>query len=132
MEKANVPDEARLRARLAEFHSALVANDIARWYAMTAPVVRDKMTFEQFKKDVRWDENAGRRKETRMTASLGRACSCTPMNTTRCVLIVDVMIEDADGKIKKERPLEMWEYAGGEWYWGYMGAESRGRCPGER
>jgi hypothetical protein len=132
MEKANVPDEARLRARLAEFHGALVANDIARWYAMTAPVVRDKMTFEQFKKDVRWDENAGRRKETRMTASLGRACSCTPMNTTRCVLIVDVMIEDADGKIKKERPLEMWEYAGGEWYWGYMGAESRGRCPGER
>jgi len=130
-EKATVPDEARLHLRLAEFHNALGANDIARWYAMTEPAVRDKMTFEQFKKDMRWDENAGRRKEARMTASLGRACSCTPMRTTRCLLIVDVTIEEADGKIKKERPLEMWEYAGGEWYWGYMGAESGGRCPGE-
>jgi len=50
----------------------------------------------------------------------------------RCVLIVDVTIEEDGGGIKKERPLEMWEYAGGEWYWDYMGAESRGRCPGER
>ena len=41
MEKATVHDEARLRARLAEFHSALGANDIARWYAMTAPAVRE-------------------------------------------------------------------------------------------
>ena len=41
------------------------------------------------------------------------------------VLIVDVTIEDADGKIKKERPLEMWEYAGGDWYWGYMGGTCR-------
>jgi hypothetical protein len=90
------------------------------------------MTFEQFKKDMRRDENAGRRKEAGMTASLGRACSCTSAGYMRCVLIVDGTIEDADGKIRKERLLETWEYAGGEWYRGCMGAESRGRCPGER
>jgi hypothetical protein len=48
------------------------------------------------------------------------------------VLIVDVTIEEAGSKIKKEQPLETWEFAGGEWYWGYLGTESRGRCPGER
>jgi len=127
-----LPDAARLHARLADFHNALGANDIARWYAMTSPGIRDKMTFEQFKKDMRWDENAARRKETRMSASLGRACSCVSARDLRCVLIVDVTIEEAGGKIKKEQPLETWEYAGGEWYWGYLGTESRGRCPGER
>ncbi len=128
----SLPDEARLRARITEFHHALGANDISKRYAMATPGIRDKMTFEEFKKDVRWDENAARRKESRMSATLERACRCTLMNTMRCVLIVDVTIEEGGGGIKKEWPLEMWEYAGGEWYWGYMGAESRGRCPGER
>jgi hypothetical protein len=131
-EAVSLPDEARLRARLAEFHDALGANDIAKWYAMTAPGIRDKMTFEEFKKDMRWDENAARRKEIRMKGELGKVCSCTAMRTLRCVMIINVTIEDADGRVKKERPLEMWEYAAGEWYWGYMGPESRGRCPGER
>jgi hypothetical protein len=125
------PHEARLRARLTEFHNALGANDISKRYAMAAPGIRGKMTFEEFKKDLRWDENASRRKETRMSAALVRACSCTPMEALRCVLIVDVTIEEVGGKVVKEKPLEMWEYAGGEWYWGDIGAESRGRCPGE-
>ncbi len=127
-----VPDEARLRARLAEFHNALGANDISRRYAMAASGIRDRMTFEEFKKDLRWDENAARRKETKISASLARACSCAPMKALRCVLIVDITIEEAGGKVITEKPLEMWEYDGGEWYWGYIGADSRGRCPGER
>lgn len=131
-EAVALPDEARLRVRLAEFHDALGTNDIARWYAMTSPAIREKMSFEEFKRDMRWEENTARRKEWKMTASLGRACSCAPANDLRCVLIVDVTAEEAGGKSTKERPLEMWEYAGGEWYWGYMGVESRGRCPGER
>ncbi len=124
-----VPDEARLRARLVEFHNALGANDIERRYAMSAPAIREKMTLEQFKKDMRWNENAARMK---MTAALGRACGCVPMQYLRCVLIVDVTVEEAGGKITKEQPLEMWEYDGSEWYGGYIGANSRGRCPGER
>jgi hypothetical protein len=125
------PDEARLRARLAEFHSALGANDVTRWYAMTTPTIREKMTFEQFKKDLRWDENASRRKKSVMTGDLGRVCSCVPMGFIRCVLIVNVTTRDADGRVQKERPLETWEYGDGEWYWGYLGPESRGQCPGE-
>jgi hypothetical protein len=131
-EKAAVPDEARLRARLTEFHNALGANDISKRYAMATTGIREKVTFEEFKKDLRRDENAARRKETRMSAALVRACSCTPMKALRCVLIVDVTIEEAGGKVITDMPLEMWEYDGGEWYWGYIGANSRGRCPGER
>lgn len=127
-----LPDEARLRARLTEFHNALGANDIERRYAMSAPAIREKMTFEGFKRDVRWDESAARGKRSRMSASLDRACSCMPVQALRCVLIVDVTVEEEGGNIKKERPLEMWEYDGSEWYWGTIGAESRGRCPGER
>jgi hypothetical protein len=122
-----VPDKTRLRARLAEFHTALGANDIARWYDMSAPVIREKMSLEQFKKDMRWDENAARRKQSAMKADLGRICNCVPMQYLRCVLIVDVSVGE-----KKEHPLETWEYADGEWYVGYVGPESRGLCPGER
>ena len=128
-EAVSLPDEARLLARIAEFHGALGANDIERWYAMSAPAIREKMTLEQFKKDMRWNGNAS---QTKMTAVLDRACSCVPVQYLRCVLIVGVTAEGAGGKITRERPLETWEYGGGEWYWGYIGAESRGRCPGER
>ncbi len=48
-----VPDEARLRARLTEFHNALGANDISKRYAMATPGIREKMSFEEFKKDMR-------------------------------------------------------------------------------
>ena len=89
------------------------------------------MSFEEFKKDLRWDENASRRKETRMSAALARACSCVQAKALRCVLIVDVTVEEDGGKVIREKPLEMWEHDGGEWYWGTIGAESRGRCPGE-
>lgn len=128
-EAVSLPDEARLRTRLVEFHNALGANDIEHGYAMAAPAIREKMTLEQFKKDMRWNGNAPR---TKMTAVLGRACSCVPMQDLRCVLIVDVTIEEDGGRVIKDTPLEMWEYDGSEWYWGYMGANSRGRCPGER
>ncbi len=127
-ETVSLPDETRLRARIAEFHNALGSNDIEHRYAMLAPAIREKMTLEQFKRDMRWNGNAAR---TKMTAALDRACSCAPVQYLRCVLIVDVAVEGAGGKITKERPLEMWEYDGSEWYWGYMGVESRGRCPGE-
>ena len=130
-EAVSLPDEARLRARIAEFHGALGANDISKRYAMAMPAIREKMTFEEFKKDVRWDENAARRKETRMSAALARACSCVQAKALRCVLIVDVTVEEDGGKVIREKPLEMWEHDGGEWYWGTIGAESRGRCPGE-
>ena len=126
------PDEARLRARIVEFHDALAADDIARRYAMMTSGIRENMTVEEFKKDMRWDGNGAHRKERKMTAALSRACSCTPMKALRCVLIVDVIVEESGGRIIKEHPLEMWEYEGGEWYWGYIGAESRGLCPGER
>jgi hypothetical protein len=131
-EAVSLPVEARLRARIAEFHNALGSNDISKRYALATPAIRERMTFEEFKKDLRWDENASRRKETRMSAALARACSCVQVKAIRCALIVDVSVEEDGGKVTKEKPLEMWEYERGEWYWGYIGAESRGRCPGER
>jgi hypothetical protein len=128
----SLPDEARLRARIVEFHGALGANDISKRYAMATPAIRGKMTFEEFKKDLRWDENTSRRKKTRISAALARVCSCVQVKAIRCVLIVDATVEEDGGKVIREKPLEMWEHDGGEWYWGTIGAESRGRCPGER
>ena len=125
------PNEERLRERIREFHRVLGDNDIASWYAMTSPTVTKKMTFEDFKKDFRWDENASRRTKSNMKGELARICSCEQMTYLRCVLVVDVQINEG-GIQKRERPLEMWEFGDNEWYWGYIGHDSRGKCPGEK
>jgi len=113
------------------FHSALARNDIETWYKMSTPMMRDNMDLQTFKKSLRQDKDNHGRMETKMTATLFRRCSCHPMgDALRCVLIADVAILE-NGESRRERPLEMWEYTHGDWYWGYLGAESRGRCPGE-
>jgi hypothetical protein len=113
-----LPDETRLRARMQEFHNALGNNDIAAWYAMTSPTIRDKMTFDQFKKDLRWDEDASRRTRKTTRADLMKPCSCVQMQFIRCVVIADITIEEPGKNPSRERPLEMWEFADGEWYCG--------------
>lgn len=128
----NTPNESRLRERVREFHVILGNNNIAAWYAMTTPTVTKKMTFEQFKQDFRWDEKSTARATERMEAELSRVCSCVEMGYIRCVIIADVLTTKPDGKTVKDKPLEMWEFADGEWYWGYIGSSLRGKCPGER
>ncbi len=127
-----LPEEGRLRARLQEFHRALGDNDIAAWYALTSPGIRDRVTFEQFKKNLRWDENADRRSKTKTQAELAKRCSCVQERFLRCVAVVNVSIEKPGGGSSQEKPLETWEFADGEWYWAYMGPDTGGRCPGER
>lgn len=126
-----LPDETRLRARLQELHNAIGNNDIAAWYAMTSPTIRDKMTFDQFKNDLRWDQDASRRTRKTMRADLMKPCSCVQMQFIRCVVIADITVEESGKHPSRERPLEMWEFSEGEWYWGIMGHDSRGRCPGD-
>jgi len=128
---ANVPNEGRLRERISEFHNALGNDDVAAWYAMTSPAIREKMTFEQFKKGLRRDENNASRSRTTMQAELSRVCRCSEMRFLRCVLVADISIARPDREPSKERPIETWELAGGEWYWAYMGPDMGGRCPGE-
>lgn len=128
----NTPSEGRLRERVQDFHVILGNNDIATWYAMTTPTTRKKMTFDKFKQDLRWDDKKAARTKEPMQAELSRVCNCVDVGTIRCVIIADVRISKPDGKTVQDRPLEMWEFADGEWYWGYIGAGSRGKCPGEK
>lgn len=117
--------------RVSQFHDVLANNDIIMWYAMTTPTIRSKMTLEEFKKDFRWDENNAKRNKDKMRGELNRVCNCLDMGYIRCVIIADVTIIRPDQQSTIERPLEMWEYGDGEWYWGYFGHDSRGLCPGE-
>jgi hypothetical protein len=130
-EVVTLPNEIRLRERVQEFHDALGNNDIAAWYAMTSPTIRERMTFEEFKKDFRWDENAAQRSKVNMRANLEKECGCVQFRYLRCVLVINVKTNESGRNSKTEKPLEMWEYADGEWFWGYMGPDSRGKCPGE-
>jgi hypothetical protein len=125
------PHEERLRARVSQFHDVLGLKDINAWYAMTTPTIRSKMTLEEFKKDFRWDENEAKTNNQKMRGEFSKVCSCLDMGYIRCVIIVDVTITQPDQPSTIERPLEMWEYADGDWYWGLIGHDSRGRCPGE-
>jgi hypothetical protein len=128
-----LPQEARLQERIKAFHDALGNNDIATWYAMTAPAIRKRMTFDQFKKDIRWEENSGRRTQSTLQAQLLRSCNCEQYgDAVRCVLAVNVTVTESGKKPRTESPLEMWEYSDGQWYWGYIGPDTGGRCPGEK
>ena len=129
LSNGKVPDEGRLRERISEFHNALGNNDIAAWYAMISPIIRDKMTFGQFKKGFRWDENSASRSKSTMQAELSRVCRCSEMRLLRCVLVADVSVTRPGQEPSKERPIETWEFANGEWYWAYMGPDTGGRCP---
>lgn len=130
--KAALTEEARLRARLKEFHTALGNNDLEKWYSMTTPAQRKNMTFEQFSSNLRRGDKKGSTDRQQIEAELSRVCSCVQVRDLRCVVIVDLEISGRDKTLRKERPLEMWEFSDREWYMGYIGADSRGRCPGER
>ncbi len=128
---ATLPDEAKLQARLKEFHEAMGHNEIEKVYAMSSPNIRKAMTIVDFKKDMRWDKIGAKSPVLEMQADLGKNCGCTDMGGFQhCVLIVKVAVSGAGRSPAIERPLEMWEYMNGDWYWGYSGPDSRGRCPG--
>lgn len=126
-----LPDESLLQRRLKEYHDALGNNDIAAWYAMTSPTITEKLTFEEFKKNFRWDENASNRTKMNMQAELGKTCGCMQQKYLRCVLVINIDLNESGRNPRTEKLLETWEYARGEWFWVYMGPDTRGKCPGQ-
>jgi hypothetical protein len=98
---------------------------------MTSPTITEKITFEKFKKGFRWDENAANRTKMNMQAELEKTCSCIQQRYLRCVLVINIDINESGHNPKTENPLETWEYANGEWFWVYMGPDTRGKCPGQ-
>lgn len=125
------PNEGRLRERISEFHNALGNNDIAARYAMTSPAIRERITLEQFKKNLRRDADSEPRSKSTMQAGLSKVCRCSDLRFLRCVLVADISIIRPGKEPTRERPIETWDFADGEWYWGYMGPDIGGRCPGE-
>ncbi len=68
------PNEGRLRERISELHNALGNDDIAAWYAMTSPAIKERITFEQFKKNLRRDADSEPRNKAIMQAGLSKVC----------------------------------------------------------
>ncbi len=127
-----LPDENSLHSRLVEFHNVVGANDIESWYAMTSPSFRKQMSFDAFKKDLRWDERAGQRNTSRTQIVNSRTCGCSQSSDLRYVVLVNLSVSPPDKTPSRESLLETWDYEGNEWYWSYMGLSLNGHCPGER
>ena len=111
------PDEARLRVRLQDVHTAMGAKDAKTWYEISTPYGREK-TLEEFKKTNKIDEKSI---QVRMDAKLEKVCICAPIRDQwgermRCVFLVFITEHKPEGL--QGRLLEMWEYFDREWYFG--------------
>ncbi len=132
-----VPAQERLSARVEAWYRAAGTKDVNAMYAMIPPYVRSQMTLEQFKKSLGSDEELASVPHMQISASVEKPCSCTtdifmaPTPTTRCVLLMNLIVTDAAGKQAKYKNLEMWEYLDSEWYIGYSG-EGEDTCPPSR
>ncbi len=126
------PDARRLQERVSAVHRAIGANDVESWYAATPPSMRRRMSLDDFKRDIRWDAVGAKAEPMPWRAEVGRLCSCTGNAERRCVVAIDLEIDDPKKGLVKDSPLESWTYEEGDWYLGYIGASYGGRCPGER
>ena len=125
---ATVPELPSLRARVKEFWRVVGMHDIVKRYEMTTPTVRERVTLEAFKKTWRWQEQPEFPVQS-ITADLAEVCDCVELRLLRCTLSVDLTIQRPDEPSRNEQTLQMWEFAGGQWYEAYSGAPIGRRCP---
>lgn len=127
-----VPEESRLRTRIEEHASAVNSRSARALYEMQAPYIRSHMSLEDYKRTWQMDEEWAKQPQTRWTVELEKACSCIDWmypdgsDTYRCVLLLNGRDKGTAGR-GKSKWLVMWEYAGGEWYYGMPGEGDR--CP---
>jgi hypothetical protein len=132
---AGPPDEARLKVRLDEHTKASVSRNARAMYEMLTPYMRSHMSFDDYKRDMRFDEAWARQPRMQLTAELERSCSCGSWmypdgsETVRCVLLMKGMYGEAGARPAPVTWLEMWEYALGEWYHGV--SLEGDQCPSE-
>ena len=130
-----VPDEARLRARIAAFSAATDSRDARGMYEMLTPYVRSHMTLGDYRRDSGLDERWAKLPPTQLATALEQVCSCSDWTypddsrTFRCVLLLSGNAARPGDPSVRTRWLEMWERTGDEWYYGITGEGDR--CPGE-
>lgn len=122
------PDEARLRLRLQDIHTAMSSGDFKAFSEMITPRFRtEKEWLERIKKDM---EEGKKSPQPSTRVGLEEICNCWAVfdkmeKSVRCILLVS-FTEDKPGGLQG-RILEIWEYINREWY--YMGAPGIGdRC----
>jgi hypothetical protein len=131
----SVPDEPRLRSRIAERAKALGERDAQHLYDMVTPYIRAHISLADYRRDSGLDEEWERQPHTTVKVALERACNCDEWTYTdgsqtfRCVLLVDTSGDTLDQPSRNERSLQMWDYVGGEWYFGLSSAGDR--CPSD-
>lgn len=130
-----VPDEARLKSRIAAFSAAADSRDALGMYEMLTPYIRSRMKLEDYKRDSGLDERWAQSSPTQLATALERVCSCSDWRypdgsrTFRCVLLLSGNAARPGDPPARARWLEMWERTGGEWYYGIT--LEGDRCPGE-
>lgn len=130
-----VPDEARLKSRIAAFSAAADSRDALGMYEMLTPYIRSRMKLEDYKRDSGLDERWAQSPPTQLATALERVCSCSDWRypdgsrTFRCVLLLSGNAARPGDPPARARWLEMWERTGGEWYYGIT--LEGDRCPGE-
>lgn len=129
-----VPDEARLKSRIAAFSAATDSRDAQGMYEMLTPYIRSHMQLEDYKRDSGLDERWAQSTPTQLATALERVCSCGDWTypdgsrTFRCVLLLSGNAARPGDPPVRATWLEMWERTGGEWYYGITGEGDR--CPG--
>jgi|SRR5262245_40643883 len=126
--QTNVPELPLLRTRVNEFWRAVGIHDVLAHYQMTSPTVRERVSLEAFKKTWSWQEQP-RFPIQGITADLSGVCSCVELRLLRCTVSVDLAIDQAGEPSRTEHILQIWEFAGGQWYEAYSGAPIERHCP---
>ena len=125
--RATPPALPLLEARVKQFWQAVGAHDIVTRYEMTTPTVRALVTLEAYKKTWSWEQQPQFPLQS-ISADLAGVCSCVTLRLLRCIVRVDLAIEQPGEPRRDERTLQTWEFADGQWYEAYSGAPIGRRC----
>ena len=123
-----IPDQPRLRERIAGFYDAMGARDAATMYAMSQmPGERTPQSLGDYRRQWSLDEDWSSAPRTRWRIESMETCFCTGWTwwdgsrSLRCVLRLGASLNDRGGPETQRTFLDTWEYAAGDWHY---------RCPG--
>jgi hypothetical protein len=123
-----IPNEPRLRERIAVFYAALGARDAATLHAMSQmPGERSPQSFSDFRRQWSLDEDWASAPRTTWRMESVETCFCTGWTwwdgsrSLRCVLLLGASTTYRGSPQPQRTFLDTWEYAAGDWHH---------RCPG--
>lgn len=130
-----IPRGDRLSKRVHDLHASQTENDMTTWYELTTPFIREKMPFDQFKKEMGSDRPQEKAPLKITGGELYKICLYDDWmyedgrKTARGSLLIRITALDDRGQQKISKRLEMWEYVDNDWYWVYADHHEWEDCP---